>query len=446
MPLRDIFVTAVVFGLLPFILTRSWLGVLLWSWIGYMNPHRLTWSFAYTFPFAAIVAIPTLISLFFSKDPKRFPVTPVTVVLLMFILWMNVTTIFATNVDEALPQWDKVMKIQLMALVTLFVMHGQKKIHMLAWVITASIAFFGIKGGIFTITRGGAFHVLGPPGSFIEGNTEISLALLMVLPLMRYLQLQATQKWLRWGIGVSMVLVTFSIVGSYSRGALVGGIAIAVFLWFKSRQKLLMAMALAVVLPLVLMFMPQQWADKMHTTVNYQEDGSAMGRINAWWFAWNLAKDNPLVGGGFETFRPALFYAYAPDPNDFHDAHSIYFEVLGEHGFVGLGLFLLLGILVWRTGTWIIRNTRGHPELKWASELAAMIQVGLVGYAVGGAFLGLAYYDLYYGMAAMLVLTQVHVRDQLAARERPVLVQPVRSAWPGGGSESGWPAPGRSLE
>ena len=45
--------------------------------------------------------------------------------------------------------------------------------------------------------------------------------------------------------------------------------------------------------------------------------------------------------------------------------------------------------------------------MHWARNLAAMLQVSIVGYAVGGAFLGLAYFDLYYHLVAMMVIAQV---------------------------------------
>ena len=86
----------------------------------------------------------------------------------------------------------------------------------------------------------------------------------------------------------------------------------------------------------------------MMSITEYEQDGSAMGRINAWWMAWNLAKAN-FTGGGFDIYEPAVFQAYAPNPTDVHAAHSIYFQVLGEHGFIGLILFVAIWIAVWRS-------------------------------------------------------------------------------------------------
>jgi hypothetical protein len=67
------------------------------------------------------------------------------------------------------------------------------------------------------------------------------------------------------------------------------------------------------------------------------------------------------------------------------------------------------------TANWVIRKTRDHPELQWAHDLGSMIQVSFAGFAVGGSFLGLAYWDLPYHLMAIAVLTKVIVRDALAA-------------------------------
>lgn len=137
-----------------------------------------------------------------------------------------------------------------------------------------------------------------------------------------------------------------------------------------------------------------------------------MGRINAWHMAVNLAKDR-VLGGGYECFNiPLSFFLYAPNPADRHDAHSIYFEILGEHGFIGLFLFLLIAFLAWRTASSVIREAKKSETNKWLVDLCSMLQVSLVGYAVAGAFLGLAYFDLYYNVIAIIVLSRRVLLEQ----------------------------------
>ena len=133
--MRDYLVTLLVFGSLPFILARPYIGVLVWSWLSYMNPHRLTWGFAHDFPFAMFVAATTTVALIFSKESKKIIWTGEVVVLLLFILWMVITTVFSQNSGLAWEQLEKVIKIQFMIFVTLMVMGSRDRFHCLEWVI-----------------------------------------------------------------------------------------------------------------------------------------------------------------------------------------------------------------------------------------------------------------------------------------------------------------------
>lgn len=401
--MRDIFITAVIFGLLPFVFKRPWLGILLWSWLGYMSPHRLAWGFAYSLPFSMIVGLVTIVAFMASKEKKVMTWTRETVVLLVFIGWMLFTTFFAFYPDLAWMQWDKVWKIQLMVFLTVLIITDRQKLHWLVWVIVLSFGFYGVKGGIFTILNGGAYRVQGPTGTFIAGNNELALALVMTIPLIRYLHLQETRRLFKMGLASAMVLTGVAAIGSQSRGGLVAMVAMGLFLWLKSRNKIVTGLYMAIAVLIMASVMPQAWYDRMNTINTYEEDQSTLGRFNAWHTAFNLAKDR-ITGGGFETFQGPTFRQYAPDPWNVRDVHSIYFEQMGEHGFIGLALFLLLGLLAWIRAQQIINRCKNDPERKWGADLAAMIQVSLIGYAAGGTFLGMSYFDLPYHLMVILVL------------------------------------------
>ncbi len=400
--MRDLIVTLVVFGSLPVILSRPYVGIVMWTWLSLMNPHKLTWGFAYHFPFAQVVALALFAGMLFSKEKKTIRWELPVIILAIFWLWMFVTTIFALNPDGAWYQWDKVWKIMLLTFITISLLNTTERVRILVWVMVVSLGLYGVKGGIFTITTGGGYHVMGPAGTFIGGNNEIGLALIMTIPLMRYLQLQSKYMLVRRAWLVAMVLTFVAVIGTQSRGAFVAVTAMTLFMIMKSRHKFGFAIMVMVLFVATLSFMPESWHERMGTIETFEEDKSAMGRINAWWFAFNLAVDRPL-GGGFECFRRQFFHVYAPNPRDVHDAHSIYFEVLAEHGFFGLGLFLGLGMMSFRFAGAIAREARKDAQFVWMSDLAAMVQVSIVGYAASGAFLGLAYFDYYYTMIALLV-------------------------------------------
>jgi putative inorganic carbon (HCO3(-)) transporter len=421
--MRDILVTLIVFGLLPSVFKRPYVGALMWVWISVMNPHTQGWGFATSFPFAAIIGGVTIVSMLFNKDPKNLPLTPITWTLIAFVVWMNVTTVFAFYPQESYEQWIKVMKIMLMTFVTFMLIKTKQHVQLLIWVIVISLGYYGIKGGAFTMIGGGEDMVLGPEGTFIGGNNEIALALIITIPLMHYLQMISNNVWVRHGMTVAMVLCAFAALGSYSRGALLAIAGMSLFLWIKSQHKIRIGLLLILAIPPALALMPQKWTERMDPIQDYEEDGSVQGRFNAWWMAYNLAKDRPLIGGGFEVSVPELFYRYAPDPEDLHAAHSIYFQALGEHGFIGLGLYLLLGFLTWRTGSWIIRHTARLKEYQWATHLATMIQVSLVGFAIGGTFLSLLYFDVPYYLMAAMVSTRVLVEKELKKKTSSVITQ-----------------------
>ncbi len=408
--MRDIAIALIVFGAIPWALTRPYIGVYLWSWISYMNPHKLAYGFAVTFPWAYVIALVTFASLILSKERKRLPITAETVILVLFLIWMTVTTFFAFHQEEAWAQWDKVMKIQLFTLLTLAVVNTRERVVWLVWVIVLSLGFYGLKGGLFTLTGGGDSRVWGPVGSFIAGNNELGLAMIVTMPLMWYLRSHTENKWVRHGMIVLMVATLLATLGTHSRGALVGLAAMGAMLWWKSRQKVAMLILIVMAVLVAIPFMPPEWHERMSTIKTYEEDASAMGRINAWHMAINMASDR-LTGGGFEPISRAVYMRYAPDPNYVVDFHSIYFEVLGEHGFIGLILFLSLFTVTWfRCGS-IIRAAKHDESLKWAGDLAAMLQVSVVGYATAGAFLGMAYFDLPYHIMAIAVIMSTLIKQ-----------------------------------
>ena len=410
--MRDIILTAFIFGLIPFVLIRPYIGLMSWAWLSYMNPHRLTWGFAYTLPFVQVTAIATLLGLIFTKDRQALPITFTTIVWIIFVLWMCVTTLFAIYPDAAADELDRTIKIQLMILATLVLVNTPKKLNYLVWVIVLSIGFYGFKGGIFTILTAGKYTVWGPPDSFIAGNNEIAFAMLITLPLMWYLAQVSKIIYVKYFVWCMLFLTSVSILGSYSRGAVLGTAAMLIALWLKSSKKMLALIPIIIVLILAYNFMPTEWKDRVQTIQTYEEDRSAMGRINAWYFAINLTKDKPVMGGGYGVYNPDIFRLYAPDPLNFKDSHSIYFEVLAEHGYVGLFLFLLLGLMVMVTAQRVIYKTKKNSELKWLSDLCAMVQVCFIGYAVGGSFIGLAYFDLPYHFMAISVIAS-RFADQL---------------------------------
>jgi putative inorganic carbon (hco3(-)) transporter len=403
---------------------RPWIGILCWTWLSIMNPHQLSWNLR-TMPFAAAIGGATLIGLFITKDRRDYTMSRESITLLIFMVWMCITLPFSMIWDASFELWKRVMKIDLMILVAIVLLYSKRHMMLLTWVLVISIGFFGVKGGAFTVLTGGSYKVWGPESTYIEGNNEIALAVVIVIPLMRFLQMQMQAKWAKTVMMVCIVLMAMSALGSHSRGALLAIAAMAVVLWWRGKNKLVGAVVMLVVGAALLSVMPAEWWERMNTIKTYDTDESALGRINAWWMAWNLAKSN-FFGGGFYIWTGSIFQVYAPDPTDPHAAHSIYFMVMGEQGFVGLFLFLTLFTMCWLTAGTLRVKGRAQPQTQWLSDLGGMLQVSLAGYAVGGAFLSLSYWDLPYNLMILAVLGKrwLDRKEWLREKDEPVIYWP----------------------
>lgn len=415
--LRDITLFLVVFGSLPFIFVRPHLGIMMWSWISYMVPHRMSWDFARHFQFAMVIGIVTILAWLLSKESKKLPLHMISILLLALAFWISITTIFAINPEPAFERWDTSIKVLAMTVVTLFLVQTRARIDMLIWVIVCSVGYFGVKGGIWTLLGGASGgRVYGPPGGFFAENNALGLVLVMVVPLMWYLQSHAKSVFVVWGLRGAMALSMLAVVGTHSRGSALAAGAMIMLLIINSRKRALLIFGLIAGVIVLVPQIPDRWYDRIESIASFEEDSSAMGRIQAWTFAVRLALDRPIVGGGFKAEHDAeLFFSYVPDAPKTRAFHSIYFQTLGEHGFIGLAIFLLLGFSAYFTGSGIVQRTRKHPELGWANDLARMLQVSIFGYAVGGAFLNLAFFDLYYHLVALMLLVRVAVNNELAA-------------------------------
>ena len=409
--MRDLLIFAIVVVGCIAALRRPWIGIMLWTWLSVMNPHRYAYGFSYAAPLALMAALSVLIGLLMTKDrDSPFKGSPVTI-LVIFMVWMTISWLQGLDVSGDYEQWKKVMKIDVMLIIALMILRTKQHIFALMRVCTGSLALLGIKGGLFTLMTGGGFQVSGPPGSFIGGNNEFALALVMTIPLLRFLQTQLQSRLWKLAMTGSMILCAAAALGSQSRGALLAIAAMTATLWWRAKNKFALGIGLAIVAVPLIAFMPDTWVYRMNTIQTYEEDRSAMGRISAWWTAWNIALKYP-AGVGFDPATPELFARFSPYPDFVHAAHSIYFQIMGNHGFIGLFMFMLIWTLTWRMANRIRREKDLPTNAQWAIELASMCQVSLVGFAVGGAFLSLAYFDLPYNIVILVVLTKVWVDNK----------------------------------
>jgi putative inorganic carbon (HCO3(-)) transporter len=413
--MRDIALAGVLVFLLAMAVARPFVGVLVWSWISFMNPHREAFGFAQTMPWAMLAFVATVFGCILAREPRKFSLNWVTGLLLLLGLCVTVTSYTALGPPESVwLKWNRTFKSLIGLLLTAQLLTTRWRIHALIWLIVISLGFYGVKGGIFTVNSGGAYIVLGPPDSMIGDRNHLSTALLFAIPLMNYLRQHSRHRVTRIGLVAAMVCTLFAVVGSQSRGALVGLAATAVMLWLRSNGKIVSGIAICLGIAAAVMFMPDSWMERMNTIQDYQEDGSAMGRITIWRVALQLALMRPLVGAGFEgMYRQNIVNMVDPTVQS-RATHSIWLEVLGEHGFptffVWLGAMIAGAVYSLR----ITKLARGRDDLRWAYDLSRMSQVSMVAYAVGGSFLSLSYWDCFWTLMVVIAATHALVTQAVA--------------------------------
>lgn len=428
--MRDAALTATLAALLAFVLAHPFVGVLLWNLISFMNPHRLTWGFATGIQWAAIIFAVT-VGACVLRGELRLPPANLTVLLLVALMVMfTLTSVVAMGNPSAVwARWDRVNKILLGLLLTASMLTSRQRVHALLWLMVISLGYFSVKGGAFSLLTGGGYRVWGPPDSMVQDNNHLAAAMLITLPLMNYLRMQSAHRGVRTGLWFAMGFTLMAILGTQSRGALVGLCAVVAVLWWRSERKLVSAMVLAVALSGAVAFMPASWTERMETIAEYQEDGSAMGRIQLWDISWRLALSRPLVGTGFTGPYDQQVVDTVEPGGRARAVHSIYFELLAEHGFIVFALWLGLSLSALWHSSRLIRLTRDRPDLHWGRDLARMAQVSIVAYHTAGAFLSLSYYDFYWTLLVVVAASHGLVMRALA-EPAPAAQAPLPSSLP----------------
>ena len=446
--LRDVVLLIVLIGLVPICAIRPWLGILAWFWVAFMVPHGLTWGFGRTLPIAMAIGGATLLGWLLTKDRKPIPWTFTVIALGLMAAHFTLTTILAYNPEEAWVKWEWVSKALFMTFVTMSLFQDRARLRWLYVVVGLSLGFYGLKGGIWVLRTGGGERVFGPDMSFFADNNTLGLALCMILPILIYLSREEPRRWLKRLMRVVFFFTIIAIVFTYSRGAFLGLLVILAVLIWRSPWRLRFATGLLIGALVAAPLIPDNLWERIKSISDQESaetrDTSVQGRFQAWRTAWNTALDRPFTGAGFRALWNRdiwLTYYDGTDILAIRDAHSLYFEVLGEHGFVGLGLYFVVVASTLLTLRRIRRRWRGHPEQGYLASYAEMTSLCLYPYMVAGAFIGVAYFDLYF----MLVATSVILRSLSDEAEKALapVPSPVRSARRALPSTPALPAPAR---
>jgi probable O-glycosylation ligase (exosortase A-associated) len=422
MALRDLLMLSALVVMVPMIFVRPHTGIVLWAWTAMLVPNSFLFGIGQSVRFNLIFAVATLIAWMISKEPKRVPLNSTNLLLFFFLFWVCLATVFGVGpYDGRMWELTNFIKVVVFTVVISGLATSRLRVHSLLFGLALGMGYHGASEGMKFILSGGSHRVFGPSGSIIGDNNHFALAMTFLLPIIVYLYTYSAKPLIRYGLLCTGGLIFVSIIGTFSRGGLIALTTVGIYGLLRSKHKFLTLAALVIGFGFIVYFAPEHWFNRMSTIQEADQDGSFMQRVIAWKISILLALDNPLLGGGItsithpETWR---FYAarfdllsFIPTPPPLESsraAHSVYFQLLGDTGFAGLGIFLLILFRAWRSCTKLIKSTTAVPELEWINNLARAFQVSLLAYAVAGAALNMAYFEMYY-----VLITLVAVQENL---------------------------------
>ncbi len=421
--MRDLIVLAVVFASLPVILFRPFVGLVVYSWLAYMRPQDMAWGMSRTLPLSMWVALAMLLGLVVTLGRERLATfRPQTVLMALLAAWISVTVLTAVMPEMAKEVYGHYWKGILIAVLTTGLVRDRERLRTLVIVIAFSLGFLGAKRGLFGLVQGGAQYNDGP-GGFMADNNSFALMLNMSLPLLVGIATTDPRRWVRTTAAVLAALTVPTIFFTFSRGGLLTLCLVAGLLIWRSKNRWLvggvMALALVGVVALTSSAVTDKYLQRAETLNNYEQDGSAMGRINAWKTSWYVFLDYPVFGVGPNNLA-AVFQRYSPEPGRFRVAHNAYFQLLAECGLPGLLLFLgAIGAALWRMQR--LRRQATQSSQRWIETQARMFQISILGYLAGSMFLNMAYNEVIYHLVGLTVCLEVVAEAVEAVPEKSVV-------------------------
>lgn len=276
-------------------------------------------------------------------------------------------------------------------------------------------------------------YVIG--GTFLGDGNDFSLSMCILIPLALELALSwkgALKKVFAW---LLFTIIILGVIGTSSRGATLGMVAVFAYLWWRTPRKMVALVGVFVVACGVLLYAPDLYFERMGTIQNYEEEGSAQGRITAWKAGLRMAADHPI--GGVSAGHYAISFGTKYRPRDYSGpwltAHSMYFLVLGELALPGIiTLFVLLfgGLREnARVGKAVLARAGPEPsqEIKDALRLLMLTSAAMLGFAVAGAFLSVAYYPHIFVLTAILLSARSFALRQVGMQPADLLPEKSRA-------------------
>jgi putative inorganic carbon (HCO3(-)) transporter len=423
----------------PFVLTLGYL------WVDTFYPQFISTLVA-QLPSSLVMGVAAIggYVLLDRRSPPHF--SGHTALVLVFAGWVTLTLCWAERPDSAWDKWDWAFKVVMFAAFLTLVLRSRVQIEAFLQVFLFAASLHMLALGTKTMLSGSGYGrdlgvVRGNPG-LTESSylASVSIALIPIILFLRSHSILIPKSRVRdLGYLGLIVIAVFAAIGTYARTALVGFVVVGVFLWLQSRRKILFTVCAAVVAIGAVAMTASSWNERIDTTADYETEGSALGRILVWKWTLGYVAEHPL-GGGFNSFladriefpvangqAPLVVYGKA--------FHNSFIEVLGEHGYPGLAMYLMLMLLSLRYMWSVMRRTRGRAHLLWVHDLAAALMTSLLTIMACGCFIGIAFQALVWYLMTLPVclsayLHRVEQLERGAEQKLPWADRTVRPAMP----------------
>ena len=424
--MRELILNAVVGVVLLLGLFSAPGSILILNWIWFQRPGDFSFEALSTMPlFTIALGIAIVSNVARGQFRPRFP--PILVVFLALLCWITLSATYAYNEEQAWQAYRRFLPSMWLAPILLFAtIHDLRLLRWTMWVAAGSIGLTAVKTSAVLTAQGGSYLTQQISG-FVGDNNVFGLVLCLVVAMLMGLRTTLPKKqWVQPAFFGALALVMLCIVYTRSRGAF-ASVGIILFCGaILSDRPARNVFLLMVVVAGAYIAIPSEYFERLSTLGNLELDESAQGRFENWDLAWRAALENPIFGVGPENH---MAYNAALQPGvTIRVAHSIYFQVLGELGFVGLGLYLLfvwIGLkTLYRTWREMIPVVESHPDLAWVRDTAFWLTCGYVGYIFGSALLNMLYiefpwYAIFYGTMLLPL-----VNRELAARQEAAQAPP----------------------
>jgi len=424
--MKDMIFLLMFLPLIILALKNPFLGLCGWIWTIMAIPTNMLWGFSSDIRFTYILASATILGMFFDKDPLRKPpFHSIFILMLLFLIQTAISNLTTLGISEiSWTVWNDFFKAVLFSGLIIMLLTTKNRIKTFLFALLLGVGFNIFFEGLKFLVTLGSYKIIGIENSMMTDNNLFALAILLVLPLYFYIIPEVKQKYLKLGFAGLAGLSAISVIGSFSRGGFIGLIIVSweVFKKLRLKNKLLFIVFGALIYSSAVYVASDKWEDRMDTIENAAEDLSLLGRITAWKLATVAAIENPLLGTGQDSMQNHQVWRYFyhdiekmdfittknVSPDYGKAAHSIYFQVLGDTGFLGLLLFLLILSKSWFLSKKINKK---YPDT-WQGNLGGAINTSLVVFMISGGLLSMAYYDLVYVLIAITISLSRTVQEK----------------------------------